>query len=237
MKRVVLGGMMSVLVACGSAPEPKAPEPEAPPPVQQEAKPAAQVSQELGSIDEGATKKTFDKLTDSLLTCQKDGISRVDYLAGDAKFFLRIGQDGRVKWAYLEDSTLGDRDTEKCMLRVVGGAQWPQPEGGEAQVERSISFDPTDARAPASWSSDKVQSVLSSKQGSDAIKCKVGTRGMYKVTAYVEPVSKKHGKVVAVGVAPPSKEGEAKADCIAEAVKDWKVPSPGSYAAKVTFTL
>jgi hypothetical protein len=204
-------------------------------------------SQELGSIDEDATNRTFQSLQDKLLGCQKDGMTRVEFISGDARFFLRIAQDGSVRWTFLEDSTLGDRDTEKCMLQVLSSAHWPQPEGGEAEVQKSISFDGGDARPPVSWRSDKVASVLA-EEGSDAMKCKGGTRGVFKVTAYVQPgeggggkkhkhAAGPHGKVVAVGVAPPSKEGESKADCIAEAVMDWKMPSPGGYAAKVTFSL
>jgi hypothetical protein len=207
-------------------------------------------SQELGSIDEGATNKTFQSLQDRLLGCQKDGLSRVEFLAGDAKFFLRIAQDGTVRWAFLEDSTLGDRDTEKCMLQVVSNAHWPQPDGGEAEVQKSISFDSGDARPPVSWASEKVAGVLQ-QEGNDALKCKGKTRGVFKVTAYVQPGeagsggggghkhkhNEPHGKVVAVGVAPPNKDGESQADCIADAVKDWKMPSPGGYAAKVTFSL
>ena len=41
----------------------------------------------------------------------------------------------------------------------------------------------------------------------------------------------------AVGVAPPNKEGEAKVDCVVDVVRGLKLPSPGSYAAKVTFSL
>jgi hypothetical protein len=40
-----------------------------------------------------------------------------------------------------------------------------------------------------------------------------------------------------VGVAPPNKDADAKADCIVDAVKGWIMPSPGAYAAKVTFSL
>jgi hypothetical protein len=240
------------LVACGGSPPPKEPEPPtqaAPPP-----KPAAPMksSQELGQIDEDATNRTFQSLQDKLLNCQKDGITRVEFLAGDAKFFLRIAQDGSVRWAFLEDSTLGDRDTEKCMLQVVSTARWPQPDGGEAEVQKSISFDSGgDTRPPVSWRSDKVAGVVE-QEGHGAMKCKGTTHGIFKVTAYVEPGEggggggKKHahgggggphGKVVAVGVAPPNKDGESQADCIADAVKDWKMPSPGGYAAKVTFSL
>jgi hypothetical protein len=239
--------------ACGGAPEPKAPEPEPEPPKPTVVKRGPAVSQELGSIDEAATQKTFERLQSKMLDCQRQGLQRVEYLAGDVRFFLRIGQDGRVRWTYLEDSTLGDRDTEKCMLGVLRDTQWPQPQDGEAEVRKGMGFDPADARPPADWSSDKIATVLA-KQADDALRCKGGVKGGFRVTAYVEPgggesehAGKKgrgkhgnHGKeghVTAVGVAPPNQEGESKVDCIVDAVKDWQMPSPGSYAAKVTFTL
>ncbi len=246
------GALLLLACACGGAPPPK--EPEAPAPASAvAAPPAMKSSQELGSIDEDATNRTFQGLQDKLLGCQKDGMQRVEYLAGDAKFFLRIAQDGTVRWAYMEDSTLGDRDTEKCMVQVLASAHWPQPDGGEAEVQKSLSFDSGEARPPVAWQSNKVALVLAS-EGDEAMKCKAGTRGVYKVTAYVEPAGTAteatagrahhharpagtHGRVLAVGVASPNKDADAKADCIANAVKDWKMPSPGGYAAKVTFSL
>ena len=134
-------------------------------------------SQELGSIDEDATNRTFQSLQDKLLGCQKDGMARVEFLAGDARFFLRISQEGAVRWAYLEDSTLGDRDTEKCMVQVLTAAHWPQPDGGEAEVQKSISFDGGDARPPVSWRSDKVAGRARERANDALDKCKAGTRG------------------------------------------------------------
>jgi hypothetical protein len=225
--RSILAISTLALVACGgSAPPPQAPEPE-PEPVKTAAPPPMKASQELGSIDEQDTNKTFTSLQSQLLDCQKSGMQRVEFLAG------------AVRWAYLEDSTLGDRDTEKCMLGVVSGAQWPKPDGGEAEVQKSMTFDGGDARPPAPWTSSKVSSVLA-KQADEALQCKKNVRGVFKVTAYVEPAHHKggkFGKVVSVGVSAPIKDSEEKCDCIASAVKDWKMPSPGSYAAKVTFSL
>ncbi len=204
--------------------------------------PPIQASQELGSIDEVATNRAFDGLQNQFLECQKQGMQRVEFLAGDAKFFIRVGADGAAKWAYLEDSTIGDRATEKCVLQVVTSAHWPKPDGGEAEVQKSISFDVGDARPAVPWRSDKVSSVLAT-ESSDAMQCKGKIRGVFKVTVYVEAGEAEHkkkhahGKVLAVGVAPPSRDGEAKVDCIVDAVKDWKMPSPGGWAAKVTFSL
>ena len=56
------------------------------------------------------------------------------------------------------------------------------------------------------------------------------------MTAYVAPHGK-GGKVVAAGVATSSKEGAEQVKCIVDAVQSMKMPSPGSYAAKVAFSL
>jgi hypothetical protein len=144
-----------------------------------------------------------------------------------------------VKWSYLEDSSLGDRDTEKCILEVLGGQQWPKPEGGpQAEVRSSSSFGfdpPPNARQPSSWQSDKVSATLG-KHSKDIEKCTSGVNAKFTVTAYVEPAGKE-GKVMAVGVATTSQEGADKADCLVDTIKKIKMPSPGSWAAKVTFQL
>jgi len=232
---LILGS--ALLLACGGAPPPPVEAPPPPEPVHA-APPPVMATQELGSIDEDDTNRTFNGLSSQFLDCQKQGMARVEFLAGDAKFFVRVGQDGAAKWAYLEDSTVGDRATEKCLLQVVSNAHWPKPVGGEAEVQKSISFDVGDARPAVAWTSDKVSSVLA-KDGADAMQCKGKIRGVFKVTVYVEPGENKHkhGKVLSVGVAPPNKEGEQKSDCIVDAVMGWKMPSPGSWAAKVTFSL
>jgi hypothetical protein len=263
------------LVACGGAPPPKVEEPKTE--ESHAERPKLQMSQELGSIDQKQVEKTFAGLVQGPLeNCHKQGRERVEVLTGDVKVFLRIDGNGRVKYGYFEDSTLGDRDTEKCVLGVFSGASWPKPEGGEAEVRSGFGWGPGGEREPTSWSSDKVTSALAeSKHVRGSVnKCKGSVRGDFRVTAYVEsgapehadddaresgeshankgkPAGKpksgggakpaggggEHGHFVAVGIAPPNKEGAEKVDCIVDALKHLVLPSPGSYMAKVTFSL
>jgi hypothetical protein len=223
------------LAACGgSAPPAKEPEAEPPPPVSHG--PKMKMQTELGTIDPGQTEAAWTKLQPSLMRCYTDGQKRLEYLGGDMKFFLRVGQDGSARYVYLLDGTLGDRETERCMLDLALGARWPTPDGGEAEVQKSMGFDPpSNVRAPFDWPSDKVSAALVA-HGTDLAKCKAGVTGSFRVTAYVGPAGKA-GHVLAVGVIPPNKDGDDKSDCIVEVVKKMKMPSPGSYAAKVSFTL
>lgn len=268
-----------VSVACGgSAPPPETTEAvkDGAPRATKSSGGGAAVSQELGSIDQRAVEQTLAKLETKLETCHKQGRDRVEYLSGDMKVFLRIGQDGRVKYSYFTESTVGDRDTEKCILDLFGGAQWPKPQGGEAEVRNGFGWSAGGERQPAAWTADKVSNALEEdKDAKTALaKCKEGISGDFHVTAYVEPgdvdgeglpASKgpsgggkksgakgdkkaaggltssqgqdRGGKFKSIGVAPPSKEGAEKIDCIVDALKPLSLPSPGSYAAKVSFSL
>jgi hypothetical protein len=249
------------LVACGGSPKPVVEEPVA---EQHSASsgPKMQMSQELGSIDERKVQQTFDSLVNGTLeSCHKQGRDRLEYLTGDVKVFLRIDGTGHVKYGFFEDSTLGDRDTEKCIMGVFSSTTWPKPEGGEAEVRSGFGWGPGGEREPTAWSSDKVTTALveSKDVKKDIDKCKKGVSGDFRVTAYVEadegehpkkkspPKPKQHfksgtaketgGRFKAIGIAPPNKDGAEKVDCLVDALKALELPSPGSYAAKVTFSL
>ncbi|HVJ93158.1 MAG TPA: AgmX/PglI C-terminal domain-containing protein [Labilithrix sp.] len=237
------------------------------------------VEQELGSIDERAVERKFDELQSKLQTCHQQARERVEYLAGDVKVFLRVGKDGRVKYSFFEESTLGDREMEKCILDVFSAATWPKPQGGEAEVRNGFGWPAGGERAPTPWGPEKVLLALEEEKGVKKVvdKCKSGVSGEFRVTAYVEPgeveesrgssdtsskphgkahpkgrghqaahkgdkkAARKHGehggKFKAIGVAPPSKDGAEKVDCIVDAMRQLPLPSPGSYAAKVSFLL
>jgi hypothetical protein len=261
-----------LLAACGSKPPPPAAEPvKEATSSSRPSGPTPQVSQELGSIDQRKVEQTFASLVSGPLeTCHKQGRDRIEFLTGDVKLFLRIDGGGKVKYGFFEDTTLGDRETEKCILGALSNASWPKPEGGEAEVRSGFGWGPGGEREPTSWPSDKVTMALVEAKDvrKDVDKCKHGVKGDFSVTAYVEvdessgtdkPAAKPDkpqpkpkatppkrskkgnkemgGKFKAIGVSAKTKEGAEKIDCIIDALKPLELPSPGSYAAKVTFSL
>lgn len=230
----VAGGLAFVTAlgawGCGSAPPPEAKEPE---PEQHEVKPQLRTKSELGTVDPGAVQAVFHKLADRFMDCQKRGLERVEVLSGNVKFFLRIGEDGSAKWAYLESgSDVGDQGTEKCLVGVVMGARWPKPDGGDAEARYSIELPP-DGRPASDWSSDKVAGALG-KHGDEIDKCKAGSSGKFEATMYVGP----GGKVLTAGVVTSSKDANDQTECLVNVLEKLKgLPSPGSWPAKVTFGL
>lgn len=227
----------ALVPACGHEEPVKAPEPVSTTP-RAHTGPKLNMTSELGSIDDRAVQKTFERITPAFDSCRKTAQKRLSFVAGDVAFFIRVGTDGKVKYSYFEQSTLGDYDAERCLLDVVDGTEWPVPEGGEAEVRyKGYGFDlDQNVRGPFDWNADKVAASLG-KHKDELDKCIEGTSdAKFSVTAYVEPAGK-DGKVQAAGVAVSNKEGAAKIKCVLDAVKGIKMPSPGSYASKVTFAL
>jgi hypothetical protein len=221
------------LLACGGS-EPAAREPE---PTHEaathEVKPSLKTRSELGTVDPDAVQNVFHKLAGKFADCQKSGLSRVEVLTGNVKFFLRIGEDGAARWTYLENgSDVGDRDTEQCLLGAVMSAHWPRPDGGDAEARYSIEL-PADGRAATDWSSDRVAGALG-KHGDAIDQCKAGSSASFHATMYVGP----GGRVLSAGVITSSKDGDDKAQCLVKVLLTMKgLPSPGSWPAKVSFGL
>jgi hypothetical protein len=230
---IVLPWALPLWIGCGASPPPPAEEPKAEAaaeaPRRRPSGPA--VETEIGALDDGKVKQTFEHASGRLNGCFTKGTARVAYLGGEVRFVVRVAKDGSARWAYIKDSTLGDRETESCMLDVLKGASWPRPEGGEGLAENTFSFDPgSEERPPVAWSPAEL-GPAQKKVKSALAKCKqeAGTKSL-KATMYVET----DGKAQSIGVASGDEKGDAAARCVIEALKAIKFPSPGSYASKVT---
>lgn len=237
-----------------------------------------QMTQELGSMDQRAVEVMFNNLLNGKLetACHAQGRGRIEYLSGDVKLFTRVATDGSVRYGYLEDTSIGDRETEKCILDAMKTAPWPKPVGGEGEVRNQMSWTGGDERPPAPWTADKVTGALAKDTAAKAAvdQCTGGATG-FKITGYVEPgevegkgdaaadkpdakkpggapgpkkpagKDKKKaepeyehgGRFKAVGMSVNSKANAEKIDCLVDALKTLSLPSPGSYVAKVTFSL
>jgi hypothetical protein len=220
------------LVACGDAtPEAKTADDQAQTDEHKSGGP--QVSSEIGGLDEEKVNAAFESSLSSLERCLQQGASRVEFLGGSVAFFVKIDTEGKVDGAYLEKSTLGDRDTEKCMLGALRTKKWPKPVGGEHGLARkSFDFDPpNDVRPPADYDQEHLDKALG-KLSSKLASCK-NAKGSYEATIYVAT----DGSVLAAGVTPPNEDGEDSVDCLVSTLKGASFPSPGSWPAKVSFTL
>src|SRR5262245_43056143 len=130
------------LAACSAPPvQVEEPSTSGPAPTRQRAQPT--FDSEVGALDPTQVQAVFDSASESLKECYSRGVGRIGFLAGEIKLAVRVLQDGSTKYAFVKESTLGDRSTEECMLGVVKRKTWPKPQGGrEGTAETSFTFDP-----------------------------------------------------------------------------------------------
>ena len=187
---------------------------------------------EIGALDQDKVNSALQRASDKLTACFHSGVRRIPFMGGEIRFALRIAQGGTATVAYLKESTLGDRDTESCMLGALRGASWPSPVGGkEGLAEGGFSFDPSpDERPAVDLQPDRLGKELPKAQQALAT-CRASQgAGPIKATMYLDT----DGKPLSVGVSGADPKGEAAASCVVDALRGMSFPSPGSYAGKVS---
>lgn len=224
MSRVPFLVLSALLFGCGAAPVPVITDVA----IEEVDRGPISVEGEIGGMNEEAVDAAFASLEKPILSCVADGATRIEVLGGAFKVALRVDRAGATRWAYLRESTLGDRETERCVLDLVKRTSWPPPLGGEGLAERSFAVDA--GVEPIAWDNHRVSSALKHLRGPVA-RCNATGKGAFIATAYVKP----DGRVGAAGVAPPNELGEEAADCVADAVRHLRFASPGKRSAKVTF--
>jgi hypothetical protein len=185
----------------------------------------------MGTIRRDQVENTMNPRMDRLARCFSARMGAVEWLGGDIRLGFRVHTDGTVAWVYPIETNIGDRETEQCILDVAGRAHFPRPRGGEAEFTWGFGLDPADdIRPPLNWGEESLGD-RADDVAEVARDC--GVHGDYAITAYVEP----GGAVLAAGGSAPAAEQLETLDCVLEAVRAWEMPDPGSYAAKITFTV
>lgn len=229
----LLSGSLATLLllsACGgsSTPEPQAPQYE----LDEDSDPENQMHmmQEFGGMNEDKVNRTVERLYPHLSDCLMQGSREVAFLGGDIAFLVQVNLRGEAVSVHAENSTLGHHATEQCMLKQLKSSRWPKPVGGYIGLARtSMGFDPpSDVREPTPLSEADLGSNLETIR-EQLSEC--GSGGPFTLTVYVNP----QGKVLSAGVAHTDAQGEHTAECLVRKVETLPFPSPGSWAAKISF--
>ncbi|NLY93453.1 MAG: AgmX/PglI C-terminal domain-containing protein [Myxococcales bacterium] len=183
-----------------------------------------------GTISPQAVEAGVSSVLPAITDCFAARYDALEVLSGDFTLGFRIARDGRVASVKLLQSTVGDRETERCIVRAARTIRFAKPTGGEADASQSLGLDlPDDVRPPVAWPRERGARLVSAN-GGPSLKHRCGVESEVFVTAYVG----RGGRPLAVGAAGDA-EGTA-LDCVAKAVSAWKFPDPGSYPAKVSFS-
>lgn len=231
---LLIAALLSMpLVGCGSEPEPEvAPAPEPTQGGERRVSDGMHIQGLLGTLSPEEVQRGLEPRMNKFLRCFADRYEDLEILGGRIEFAFRVKVTGRVRTVYVKQTSVGDRETERCLLEVASGARFPMPHGGEAEFTWPLELDPPeDVRPPVAWTEEQVSEVVEANL--EALREACSLTNEVAVTAYVG----RRGRVLAVGGATGADGGDTVLDCVADGVRAWEMPNPGSYPAKVTFQL
>lgn len=229
--------LMVSLAACGGASEstestettsrPRTRGGEAPPPND-----GAAFSGLMGSISQDAVHRALEPRMPRFARCFAEHMGEVDFLGGTIRMDFRIHVDGTVAWVFPDESNVGHRAVESCIVEVARTTRFSAPRGGEAEFNWGFTIEaPDDVRTPVGMGDGAVSSLVAGNAAALLRSC--GAAGGFRITAYVAP----GGRVMAAGAATTSEDAARHLDCVTQGVAAWTFPDPGSYAGKVSFSL
>jgi len=202
--------------------------------------PEAEVSEggEMGiagiesSITEQEARMALQPRMQELGGCFALRSGSLQQLGGRIRLIIRVDGAGHVVSAHADLSTVGDREVERCVNRIVGETRFSGTRGGgEAEVQWSFSVDPpASVREPLIVDPERVAPLVRRRAPRIVQACNA-PRGV-SVTAYVS----RSGRVLSAGAAARSAMDDDVLDCVARQVKRWRMPS-NRRVSKVTFDL
>jgi len=190
-----------------------------------------------GTLSQFEIENALKPRLPKFLRCAQQRLGEVEALAGSITLSFHVATNGAVPGVSPIASSLGDRETERCMLQVAQATRFPPPHGGEADFTWPLELpgDP-DVREPVALTADAARSAIGARSGEvtagESLHASCGG-GQMLITAYLDT----SGAVLAAGVATPDLATPTELDCIAAGVRSWVFTSPGSYLGKVSFTL
>jgi len=188
---------------------------------------------QLGFIPQNELMRTLTPATPQLAQCYNERLADHPYMSGRIELKFRIGTDGSVRWVIPLHSTLGDRDTERCMLDRARALRFTRPRGGETETTYPLELEGgEDARPATAWQPTRLDAVVG-RNRSALQRCRNGASGPIEITLYAAP----NGTVASAGVSVANDGALQAIDCVVREVSGWRVPDPGSWYARATITL
>ena len=181
---------------------------------------------EVQEVMRGAAFKVND--------CFAAGKTRNRFEYGAVSLRVIVARDGAVRESVVEDSSLGDRETERCLAGLAAALRFPKPRGGEVQMVLPLSFMPAGARTGVVERDASLAEATAVRAAVEKACPAPGGTG-YALTVYVGA----DGKALAAGFASSDVVDGTFADCAVTAATAPEVawPKASGPADKVRLTL
>lgn len=173
-----------------------------------------------GTLSNAELEPVFDAKREELRACYEAGKTKNKYLEGELSLRFEITTEGKANKLFVESSTMGDDDLERCFMNIVQNLAFPKPSGGSVLASYPFSFHPSAQLAGVGEPSESDRAAYMNKTKSALSKCKKLPEG-YQVALWIAP----EGKVLSAGFSADSFEGHSARQCAIDALKKTTYPS------------
>jgi hypothetical protein len=193
----------------------------------------------VGALDAQAVKGVVSSLNSAVRECVQKGQRKLPFLDGEVGIRVTVDANGRAVDTFVDISSLGDHEVERCIVKLFASKQWPRPVGGKrGEIAQSYAFDAGHMEPPDVWSAD----TLESKMGADDPSAfgeliaklddcrKQADTGPVVVTMYLD----EDGLVRTAGLSMSDAKGTSATDCVVTTLQTTTFPSPGDNFVKAT---
>ena len=207
-----------------------APERQAPKPA--EDSDGLEVRGTLGILKETDIEQVFKSRFTELLACVTEGKEKFRYLSGAVDIKVKVDQRGATKSSFLQSSTLGHREAETCLEKIVAQLRFAPPQGGkEAEFNYPIDFG--SSSQVLVWEGARIKAgMVAFRPHVRACKRRVpgGLPPGIQLTVYVGP----GGRVLSAGVAADAPVPTPIGDCLIDKTRLLRLDDPLGQVAKAT---
>src|SRR5262249_18958432 len=153
--------------------------------------------------------------------CYDEAAARMQYLGGRIELKLRVGPTGAPSSVYVVSSTIGNYDTERCVLSVARDLHFGRPHGG-SEAEFTYPIEVRARRPVQTWEEARVSPSVA-RHRKDVRECKAksanGLPPSLALTMYVAP----GGKIASAGLSADAPLDEAFASCLVGKTRSWRL--------------
>lgn len=186
----------------------------------------------MGMLHDWEVQPVIEKNFSKFISCYSKVLEEFPFISGKLTLYFRIREDGKVRWVYVSDSTVGSQKLHSCIIEEALKFRFPKPHGGEAEFSFPLELEPPQKEMSLPLLEPSyIENQLSGSL--EQIKGCIGDKVGFKVGIYVDTT----GRVVEAGVSVPDIESGDKVDCILSIVKGWRIEPPPPSPSKILFAL
>lgn len=172
-----------------------------------------------GRVNPELLQSAFRGRQAELQGCYESAKRRNKYLEGELSVRVEITPAGSPADLFIQRSTFGDNELERCFAEQVAQVRFPKPQGGSVLAEYPFAYHPSALLPGAGAPLESEQDAYLSKAEAALAACK-DLPEVFSAAVWIDA----EGKATSAGYGAPTPEGQSARACVVKSLGAAKYP-------------